>query len=481
MIRIGRLRVSIERRALLSNGQALRLGSRAFDILALLIGANGKLVSRDEIMRRVWPDTIVEDNNIQVHISALRRILGEDRDRILTVPGRGYRIVLPSYADAPDPEQQHEARTLLTNNTPGRQRPLPVVGSHLIGREAVLAELMTSLRASSSLTLVGTGGAGKTRLAVEVARGMQGEFADGVVFVSFSTAHNAETALNALTLETCTGLPSGRSPYERIADEWRERSALVVLDNCEHVADVAAKAAETLINAGSGMRVLSTSREALRTCCEVVYVLPPLAVPDKGDSGSKTLNSPAVQFFLASLRALDVHLALDDVNVQLLGEICRRLDGIPLALELAAARASLLGIQLLAVNLDDVFDVLTGGRRNALPRHRTFKATLDWSYSLLDGIEQKVLRWLGTFATSFTSDAACRLLRGAGLDATEVLNAISGLVSKSFLTVELDGAIYRYCMLETTRAYAWRLLDDSGELIEAASAHASLVRDGYCC
>jgi len=473
MIRIGRLHVSIERRALLSDGQAIRVGSRAFDILALLIAANGKLVSRDEIIRTIWPDTIVEDNNIQVHISALRRILGEDRDRILTVPGRGYQIVLPSHRDAPDPAQQHEAPTLLTNNLPVRHRSLPAAGSHLIGREAVLAEVMTTLRDSPSLTLVGTGGVGKTHLAVEVAREMHAEFPDGVVFVSFATAHNAESALNTLILETCTGLPSGRNPFERIADEWRGRRALVVIDNCEQVADVAANAAETLINAGGGMRVLATSREALRTCCEVVYALPPLAVPNMGDSSSKTLNLPAVQFFLARLRALDVRLALDDTSIQLLGEICRRLDGIPLALELAAARASLLGLHLLAMNLHDVFDLLTDGRRTALPRHRTFKATLDWSYSLLDEIERKVLRWLGTLATSFTSDAACRLLRGAGLGTTEILNAISGLVSKSLLTVELDRSAYRCRMLETTRAYARKRLDDSGVKLTRENGHLS--------
>ncbi len=314
---------------------------------------------------------------------------------------------------------------------------------------------------------------------MEVARKMLAEFPGGVAFVSFATAHNAEYALNTLVLETCTGSSSGRASYERIAAEWRGRRGLVVLDNCEQVADVAAKAAETLINAGGGMRVLATSREVLRTCCEVVYSSGPLAVPDKGGSSSKTLNSPAVQFFLARLRALDARLALDDANIELPGEICRRLDGIPLALAFAAARASLLGLQLLAANLNDVFDLLTGGRRTALPRHRTFRVTLDWSYSLLDEIERKVLRWLGTFATSFTSDAACRLLRGAGLDTTEVLNAISGLVSKSLLTVELDASTYRCRMLETTRAYAWTRLDDSGQLVEATSAQASLARDGY--
>ncbi|MDE1179245.1 winged helix-turn-helix domain-containing protein [Paraburkholderia sp.] len=512
MIQIGPLDVLPDLRELRLNGEAIRIGSRAFEILLLLAEANGTLVSKDDIMRRVWPDTIVEENNLQVHISALRRALGDERDRIRTVPGRGYLLIRASGAErdaSPDVgasahaslpadaalwSAMHAANgtvaaavTSAASNTSNASnaaavaeaphrlshlQKLPPDTTPLIGRDDELAALTAALSVSQTVTLVGAGGIGKTRLAIEVARTLSSQFPDGVAFVSFAAVSEPQSALDALAIALGNKLSPAHVVLEQIAVEWRNRRALIVLDNCEQVLPVTAQIAEALVGASRDIRVLATSRESLRVRDEVVHQVPPLAVPSQDDAGSAVLLTSAVQLFLARSRAVDPRFSSDDVSVRLIGEVCRRLDGIPLALELAAARAAVLGIGLLAANLDDRFRILTGGRRTALPRHQTLKATLDWSYRLLDTTERKVLRWLGVFVNGFTFDGASQLLAAAGLSPMQVLDAVGGLVSKSLLTRELDGPASRYRFLETTRAYALQQLDANGERAAAASAHA---------
>ena len=478
-IRIGQLEVSLDHREVRLDGRKMPIGSRAFDILALLIAADGDLVSKDEIMRSVWPTTVVEKNNLQVHISALRRAFGDERERIATVPGRGYRLMMQAdavlSADAASQPPVESATSFAGCDAarPARQ-PLPARVPELIGRQDALDGAKGALRAHQTVTLVGTGGIGKTRLAVEVAHAVQQDFADGVVFVSLAAVYDAQSALDALAFAMGSRLSASRTALAQIAAEWREREALVVLDNCEQVLEIVAAIAEALTGAGSRMRVLATSREALRVRDEIVYQLPPLSVPTANDPGADVLRTAAVRFFLARAQADGAQFSLDETSIRLTGEVCRRLDGIPLALELAASRAAVLGIGLLAEHLDDRFRILTGGRRTALPRHQTLKATLDWSYRLLSQDEQKLLRWLGTFVNGFTLDAACAMATHAGLARMESLDAVSGLVSRSLLSTDFEGSSYRYRLLETTRAYALQQLDDNGERTSAAGAHATL-------
>ncbi|CAD6532913.1 winged helix-turn-helix domain-containing protein [Paraburkholderia sabiae] len=478
-IRIGQLEVSLDHREVRLDGRKMPIGSRAFDILALLIAADGDLVSKDEIMRSVWPTTVVEKNNLQVHISALRRAFGDERERIATVPGRGYRLMMQAdavlSADAASETPVESATSFAGCDAarPARQ-PLPARMPELIGRQDALDGAKGALRAHQTVTLVGTGGIGKTRLAVEVAHAVQQDFADGVVFVSLAAVYDAQSALDALAFAMGSRLSASRTALAQIAAEWREREALVVLDNCEQVLEIVAAIAEALTGAGSRMRVLATSREALRVRDEIVYQLPPLSVPTANDPGADVLRTAAVRFFLARAQADGAQFSLDETSIRLTGEVCRRLDGIPLALELAASRAAVLGIGLLAEHLDDRFRILTGGRRTALPRHQTLKATLDWSYRLLSQDEQKLLRWLGTFVNGFTLDAACAMATHAGLARMESLDAVSGLVSRSLLSTDFEGSSYRYRLLETTRAYALQQLDDNGERTSAAGAHATL-------
>jgi predicted ATPase/DNA-binding winged helix-turn-helix (wHTH) protein len=510
-IKIGQLEVLLDRRELRVDGRKVRAGSRAFDILALLIAARGDVVAKEEIIRRVWPTTVVEKNNLEVHICALRRVFGRERDRIRTVPGRGYRLILdgtpqslptpglskqsrpkqgalesgirkpdgslqPARKGMAQPAVADSARESARSEAgPKPRQPLPARMPELIGRHEALAEIADALRAHRIVTLVGTGGIGKTRLAVELAHFQQREFANGVVFVPLSAADGWRSALDALAVAMGSRLAAGPGALAQLAGEWRDREALVVLDNCEQILDIAAAIAEALVAADARIRVLATSREALRVQDETVHHVQPLALPSPTVRANDVLETPAVQLFLARAQADAAHFVLDEPAVRLAADVCRRLDGIPLALELAASRAAVLGLGQLAANLDNRFSILTGGRRTALPRHQTLQATLDWSYRLLAEDEQKLLRWLGILVGGFTFDAARAVGDYAGLTAIATLDALSGLAARSLLATEPEGAGYRYRLLETTRAYAQQQLDDEGERARAADAQASLV------
>ena len=472
MIRIGRLDVVLENREISLNGESLHLGSRAYDILEVLIKAEGGVVSKNEIMLQVWPDTVVEENNLQVHISALRKVLGEDRDLIRTVPGRGYRLLTSLFTET-RVVQGHEltSKSSSSNYNVVFQRSL----SPLIGRQNAIREIRAALQVSQVVTLVGAGGIGKTRLAVEVAKELMSQFPDGVVFVSLAAVTDAQSAFEALAMALACNVSSRDLLLRSLPEKLRDRHALLVLDNCEQVLDAAAEMTESLIAASNHLRVLVTSREGLRAQGELIYNVPPLDVPGREKHNFEILQASAVQLFLARTCLIDPHFATDERNVFLSGLVCRRLDGIPLAIELAAARAGVLGVEVLAANLDDRFRILTGCSRTALPRHQTLKATFDWSYRLLDDTEQKLLRVLGIFVNTFTFDAVCHVI-GGGMSHGQIMNAMSGLVDKSLLLNEKDGVVHRYRLLETTRAYALQQMLDNGEHRSVALAHARYFR-----
>jgi predicted ATPase/DNA-binding winged helix-turn-helix (wHTH) protein len=472
MIHIGPLQVDLERREVFLDGQPVRLGSRAFDMLAVLIAANGGLVSKNEMLKQVWPNAIVEENNLQVHMSALRKMLGESRGLIQTVSGRGYRLVPRASSTAASGNTEDDDP--LDDVMQGARVPhnLPVNLSALIGRDQALDDVSLALASARHVTLVGSGGIGKTRLAVEVARGSLGRFPDGVYLVALASASDAGSVLAAFATSIGVNPASGPLTLARISKEFRERSALFVLDNCEHVLGHAAELAETLLSAGPAVRVLATSREALRVVDEHLYWVASLQVPAQDEQSQHVLECSAVELFLSRARAIDARFSSDERSIQLTGMVCRRLDGIPLAIELAAARAAILGIATLASHLDDRFNMLTGGNRTALPRHQTLKATLDWSHALLDDAERTTLRRLGIFASRFTMDAAIAVVSDGALRELEVIEAVSGLVEKSLVVrcTACGGVSYR--LLETTRAYAMQKLEDNGEQRVVALHHA---------
>ncbi|WP_431229064.1 winged helix-turn-helix domain-containing protein [Burkholderia contaminans] len=459
MIRIGTLHVFLDRREIRSNGKLLRIGSRAFEILELLIRANGALVSKDEIMQRVWPHTVVEENNLQVHIASLRKALADDRNLIVTVPGRGYRLVIEQPDDDGAPVR------------PAMSRPSIAPGA-LFGRERMVDEVLAALQDARIVTLVGAGGIGKTRVAIEAAARADARFPEGTVFVSLATVACPRFVPDALAGAFGIAQPTGALTLEAVLAAVARRRMLLVLDNCEHLLDAAARIASALTDADDGLCVLATSRESLRIHGERVCPVLPLDVPDEGAAEHDAMRASAVQLFAARARAADPRFPLDARSLSLMASVCRRLDGLPLAIELAAARAAVLGIDVLAAHLDDHFRLLTGGFRTALPRHQTLQAMYDWSDRLLGDAERRLLRWLGVFRDGFSIEAVRAVVGPNGLAGADLLDTIAGLVSKSLLILETAHGAPRYRLLTTTRAYAQQQLDAYGDGAAAARAHA---------
>jgi non-specific serine/threonine protein kinase len=478
-IEFGRFSVLPHRRELLVEGRPLELGGRAFDVLMALIEVSGAVVGKDALMNRVWPNRVVEENSLQAQIAALRRALGADRDLIRTVAGRGYQFIGEIRAVSANPDAQ--ALAGMPHPTPTPSRPptnLPEPVSELIGRDAELDEILDLSTSHRLLTLTGAGGIGKTRLGFEAAQHLLPRFADGVWAVELAPLSDPE--LVPVTVATALGLKltSGTVSPLSVANALRAKQLMLVLDNCEHVVDAAARMAEALLRANPAARVIATSREPLRVEGEWVYPVPPLAVPAEGSlDGEDPLRYGAVWLFVERARAAAPHFSSDARVAVAMAGICRRLDGIPLAIELAAARVATLGIEELAARLDDRFRLLAGGHRTAMPRHQTLRATLDWSYELLTEQERVILRRLAIFAAGFTLQAASAVAADDAIAASEVVDCVANLVAKSLVTVDAGGARVRYRLLETTRAYALEKLVQVGEFDAVARRHAERYRD----
>jgi len=476
-VAFGRFRVLPHRRELLADGRPIKLGGRAFDVLMALIEARGAVVSKDALMARVWPDRIVDENNLQAHISTLRGAFGVERELIRTVSGRGYQFIGEVRFLSASPNERAGAGAA----EPGAVLPptnLPEPVSELVGRDGDLREILNLAVAHRLVTLTGAGGIGKTRLALAAARRLLPEFADGVWVAELAPL--ADPDLVPVAVATAVGLvlAAGTVSPERVANALSGKELLLVLDNCEHVIDASAVMAEALLHANPAAHVIATSREPLKAEGEWVYPALPLAVPaEDAEDQDDALRYGAVRLFVERARAAEPHFAPDRRLAAMITAICRRLDGIPLALELAAARAAALGIEELAARLDDRFQLLTGGRRTALPRYQTLRATLDWSYELLSEPERVVLRRLSIFAATFALEAATAVATGPEIARSEVVEALSNLVAKSLVLTESNGRAKRYRLLDTTRAYALEKLAQSGELDAVARRHAEFYRD----
>ena len=403
--------VDLARRELRAHGIPVPIGGRAFEIIEVLVQSAGELVTKDDVMGRVWPGAIVEENTLQVHISAIRKALGAERGLLRTVSGRGYRLLGNWVAkpqsiatDLVDPGLPHT----LFEAFPGN---LPVSGSELIGRAAAVQHLQDVLSAYRVVTLTGPGGIGKTRLALEVARGQLPDLRGEGCLVELVSLSNPSLMPSAVAGALGLKLGGDEISSESVARAIGGRKLLLVLDNCEHVVDAVAALAETVVRLCPLTTVLVTTRELLRIEGEYVYRVPPLDVPSlHQEEPGYVLGHSAVQLFIARTKALHLDFSTDPENVAAITTICRRLDGIPLAIEFAAARAAALGLREVASRLDDRFQLLTGGRRTALPRHQTLRATLDWSYELLPESERCLLRHLAVFAAGFTLEAATAIV-----------------------------------------------------------------------
>jgi predicted ATPase/DNA-binding winged helix-turn-helix (wHTH) protein len=479
----GRFRLVLHSRELLVDGAPVSIGNRAIDVLIALIDACGELVTKDELLSRVWPNTTVEENNLQFQISTLRKALGADRDFIKTVCGRGYRFVAEITVErraarpfevsaAVDPTSAPVVQ-LVDLPAPGA---LPAPRSELVGRDAQLADVGALVGANRLVTLVGAGGIGKTRLALEVARRMLTNFEDGVRIAELGPL--SDPALVLPTIAAALELSGASASPERLAAALGPRRPLLLLDNCEHVIDAVATITEALLHANPSLQVIATSREPLRAEGEWVYRVPPLDIPPEGaETPEDVMQHSAAKLFMARTSAAQPLALLDRRVAAAVAKICRRLDGVPLAIELAASSAAALGVEGLASRLDDRLDLLTNGRRTAPTRHQTLRATLDWSYELLSEPERAVMRRLAVFADDFTMEAASAVAASGEVAAADVVRCLADLVTKSLVASDVGGPVPHYRLLETMRAYAMERLAESGEFEAVAKRHAAFHPD----
>jgi len=473
----GKWQVHLGRRELLSNSVVVPIGARAFEIIEVLVRSANELVTKNELMDRIWPGAMVGENTLQVHISAIRRVLGADRAMLKTASGRGYRLLgnwTPlqqglATASVASP-QMREPEAPPANN-------FPLIAGRLIGRAAAVRHVRDLVSAYRVVTLTGPGGIGKTSLAIEAARDLFADFDDGAWFVELASLSAPD--LVPSTVASALGLKlSGEISAESVARAIGAKHLLFVLDNCEHVIDAAASLAERFTRLCPHTTILATSRELLRIDGEAVWRVPPLDVPDvEQETPDHILCHSAVELFIARTTAMGTDGAPRTEDLALIAAICRRLDGIPLAIEFAAASAATLGVAQVAAGLRDRFSLLTRGRRTAFARQRTLRATLDWSHELLTEAERRLFRRLAVFSAGFTVDAAAAIIVNTGLDAGTVMDGIANLVMKSLVAADSSDTKPWFRLLDTTRAYALEKLDESGEREQIARRHAEYFRD----
>ena len=468
--------IDLGRRELRARGIPVPLGGRAFEVVTVLVQSASEFVTKDHLMERVWPGAIVGEGTIHVHISAVRRALGPDRGLLKTSSGRGYRLLgswTPQQREAAAPVYSSPTRT--SGSPPPNNFP-PLI-TRLIGRAAACQFVRDLISAYRVVTLTGSGGIGKTSLAIKAVRYLLPDFEDGGWIVELASL--SDPNLVPSTVAATLGLKvTGEISAESVARAVGGRHLLLVLDNCEHVIDVVANLAETLTRLCPRTTIVATSREILRIDGESVYRVPPLEAPALGQAAPDfIMQYSAVELFVARTKALNAGSSPHAEDLASIAAICRHLDGMPLAIELAAASAAALGIEQVSAGLRDRFALLTRGRRTALPRQRTLRATLDWSHELLPETERRLLRRLSVFAGGFTVDSAAAVMADARLDAATVTDCIANLVTKSLIALDPTSGATRWTLLETIRAYALEKLAESDESDEAQRRHAAFFRD----
>jgi len=467
-------RLLSDQRCLLARGHSVKLGSRAFDLLTVLVEGRDRVLTKGELLDRVWPGLEVEEANLSVQVLALRKVLGVQT--ITTVPGRGYQftaqvqVVRSASGLATGSDMDAQAGPLAAR---AGQPPLRI--EPLVGRERETQQLFALVESHRLVTLLGTGGVGKTRLAEQVVQRLQGRYAGATWWVELASlaVPDLVAATVARVLRTSPG--PDRDAVSAVATTLRDASALLVLDNAEHVLGGVQQLVGNLLALAPQLHVLVTSQVALRLPGEQLMRLPPLSLP-ADDTLDAARSSGAVALFEARARRHDSGFSIEpDVRASVV-DICRRLDGIPLAIEFAVARLPLLGLHGLRQRLDERFRVLTVNDHTREPRHRTLRAALDWSHDLLTDAEQRVLRRLATFAGSFTLESAQYVAADEQLDAWAVLDLLGSLVAKCLVVTE-GLAAPRYRLLETIRLYALNQLIGAGERAACEARHGRSLAD----
>lgn len=446
----GPFRLIPRRHLLMRDGCAVKLGGRSFELLHLLVQRNGQLVGKDELIAAAWPDTFVHDGNLKVNISSLRRALGDTQAQpsfVATIAGRGYRFVAPvqvSIADVSDPAVAAKSSDL--SGLPHHR--------DMVGRETDIVHILADLRDKRHVTLVGAGGIGKTTLAVAVARAFEPNCPDGVCFVDLSTIN--DPALVPVALAAALGIRGNpNDALVAVLDYLRQRRTLVVLDNCEHVLSAAAMFANGIVVENGKSTLLATSREPLETAAEHIVWIDPLACPETSDNltASQAMEFPAIELF--ARRASEwADYELADLDCAPVARICRALDGLPLAIELVAAKMTHHSAQDLLAMLDQHLSYRNPFAQDASPRHETLMATIDWSFQRLSHNEATIFRLASVFADAFELDDVAAIAGAAALKPAHVASGLGGLVGKSLVTAQMSETGLSYRLLDSTRRYA---------------------------
>jgi predicted ATPase/DNA-binding winged helix-turn-helix (wHTH) protein len=450
--------------------EPIPLGGRALDLLIALAERAGEVVNYRELISIAWPNVTVDEANLRVQIVALRKALndGEDGARCISnVAGRGYCFVAPVSHSTTRP-------TTAEGNADGalpRKLPLPL--ARMVGRDEVVRAVSEQLIMGRFVSIVGPGGIGKTTVAISVAHSLLNGFRGAVFFIDLGTLTNPQLVPTAVG-SALGFMVQAHDPFGSLVAFLDDKKILLILDNCEHVIDSASELAERVVNEAPQAHILATSREALRVEGEHVHLLYSLESPPvhADPTAAEVLRYPAVQLFMERAAAAGHRTALNDVDAPIVAAICRRLDGIALAIELAASRAGSLGTRGIAELLDNRFSLLWHGRRTGVPRHQTMNAMLDWSYNLLPEQERAVLSRLSVFVGDFTVEAACSVASGTEADEASSIEALESLLAKSLISTTQVSESAHYRLLDMTRAYARAKLAERGEADRIARRHA---------
>jgi predicted ATPase/DNA-binding winged helix-turn-helix (wHTH) protein len=470
VIAFGPFRLFPAERRLERDGRPVRLGGRALDLLIALVDHAGEVVSNRALLANVWPDVSVEESSLRFHIKNLRKALGDTQagTRYVTnVPGRGYCF-------AAQVDRMERADNARPGGIPADARSnLPARATLIVGRSDSMEVISRELSGRRIVTITGPAGIGKTSLAIATAAMLSSSFGDAVLFVDLAPIEDPSLVISVLA-STLGLVLRADEPVAAIVNFLRDERVLIVLDNCEQVIEAVAGLADRILRETGETHMLITSREPLRIAGERVHRLAPLECPPiRADiTAGEAKAYAAVQLFVERTTASVDGFQLDDATAPAVSEICRRLDGIPLAIELAAARVEFFGVVTLASRLDNMFAVLTQGRRFALPRHQTLHATLDWGYNLLSPTEQTALRRIAIFRATFTLDSALAVVVGPAISVQDAIDAMANLVAKSLLSADSTGGTMLYRLLEVTRLYASEKLAASDEGPRTARRHA---------
>jgi predicted ATPase/DNA-binding winged helix-turn-helix (wHTH) protein len=471
MIEFGPFRLLPDRRLLLKGDAPIRIGDRALRILTALVEHAGQEVSKQDLLTRAWPNMRVEESNVRAHVAALRKALGDGEAGsryVINIPGRGYCFVAPI---ATGQFSGHAGRQTAWDGSPTN---LPTPLGRIVGRDDTIDALVVQVRTRRLVTIVGPGGIGKTTVAVAAAGKLEGAFREGARFLDIAPLAEPKLLPNALAAILGLPLRTG-NPLTELLAFFETKKMLLVFDSCEHMIDATADLAREILAGAPGINILATSREPLRCEGEHLLRLLPLSVPPIGYhlTATDALKYSAVELFVERAMAAADAFEFDNGVTPLVVDICRRLDGIVLAIELAAGHVDVLGLSGLADHLNDRFQLMMKGRRTALARHQTLAATLDWSYELLSESERVVLRRLSIFAGPFLIESAIAVAAGSDIAPTHVVDLLVNLVMKSLVAADVSGDVAEYRLLDTTRAYAREKLDQAGEFAEFARRHAT--------